>query len=251
MTVNTPKGPARWQRALDNFNNRPYSPGAKLFAERVQLAYEVVNRPDADPNTWGAFVRRTRSVVGWTNIDDEVQYYVCSTFCMMMQAQLDLRWFLFDGNELNRDRLEEFLSEEISDSERRVYDVFAYLKAPKRQARCQACGQTIYPTESGDVYRAGDATVAWPSLEEVKRTTAFVAEMQEDEEEEEVDASLENSDADLVTLVVDGSGTVIAANELRVLTITAREYELFMDTADSTRTDFARKYGASLEEYYG
>jgi hypothetical protein len=130
---NTPRGPARWERAAVNAIKRPNSQAANLYFARVEVARAVVlDVALAGVNT-RAPLRFERRVRAWDGRPEtwRTEFSVCSMFCMAMQAQLDLGG---TGDAAVRVVLE-------GTGWARVVALDA--KTLKTDVRCQVCGTTI------------------------------------------------------------------------------------------------------------
>ena len=255
------QGHARWERAVNNYNKHRGDHGEKLFAARMAAANAAVDELgfDAGPYTfWEAtdLMHRWNDVTGhseWTWRDPENRtwqrkHYACTTFCAGLQATLDFSNSLcerpeprkpVDTTNINHIYLIDVLqSEEFNTSNMKVTH-----GAPVKGAKCRVCGRTIY----ADGQLGGDPLVDFP-VEAKAYDPAFTSSFRI-----ETAGSIHDGKTTVLDFTegttpyaVDGQGTVIALEEIRVVRLTDREAELFLEVSDSERTRFAVKYGIPL-----
>lgn len=141
----TPRGPARWERAVVNAVTDPTSHGGKLYWERASVAREFLDFAEAK----SPFEHITINYDGQSDreVSRKRDYVTCNMFCAAMQIQLDHAVTRYD----------EVLAV-FEANWRRTYTTgsgVTYLAAwqtlvrpldpssLKRNVRCQVCGTTV------------------------------------------------------------------------------------------------------------
>lgn len=130
----TARGPARWARAAGNAFERPNSPQAKLYLDRVSRAHalRIEYAASVGPHAHGEHAWTWDRETGGRYYGERlrVRYYTCSLYCTAMQVQLDAR-------DLDTyEKLELYLMEN---------ETAPRPESPARTSRCQVCGTSIAP----------------------------------------------------------------------------------------------------------
>ncbi len=234
----TPRGPQRWLRALNNWEANPDSPAAKLFAGRLALARQVQSQYGDDWNS-RAFLKNTyRDRDKWV-----VDFYTCSKFCASMQVQLEFSEVFKEADAEIHDALIVDYRDGNEKSECRKVE----MRWPTKEARCQTCGRGI----NGPAKSLNTNTIPlflWP--EEWQQ--GWQNDALETEEPPEHDVYSEPNAEPYQTVFVDADGRVIDDfDQVRVVTLTPREADLFWSTDKLARKSFAQTHGTTVAHHYG
>lgn len=143
----TPRGPARWERAVVNAVTKPTSHGGKLYWERASVAREFLDFEEADR----PFEHITVNYAGQSDqeISRKREYVTCNMFCAAMQVQLDhgVRRYdqvlaIFEGNYR---RTYTTLQGQTYLTPWQVLVRALDRRTLSRTVRCQVCGSSVKP----------------------------------------------------------------------------------------------------------